>query len=231
MIPSAPAVPLEARTPPPVRRISTRATCQNLPYIYPRIPRPVIRQGNTPKATLDSQFQVNASHIQKPFSLVSVSFPSRTANPLIDNVSERKPGIRRTAQYSARGRKVGALTFPAVQHFPHTRRFEGVLVDDHHPRTAKTRIPSISITYSPRLPPIETTIPGEPFRRRFIAVRPSCLSTLRPRQHRIDSVFYASTHRRERSSSKKFAMRKDDAGVCGFPRADSQKIWSTCSRS
>ena len=120
---------VEARTPPPVRRASTRAAYQNLPYTFPRIPRPAIRQGNTPKANFDSQFQVNASHVQKPFSLVSVSFLSRTTNPLIDNVSERKPGtedfsIRLTAQYSARGREVGTPTFPVVQYFPHTRRFE-----------------------------------------------------------------------------------------------------------
>ncbi|KAI9461919.1 hypothetical protein BJY52DRAFT_1257584 [Lactarius psammicola] len=69
-----PAQVVEARAPPPVgrgRRSSTRTACQNVPYTYPRIPRPVIRQRNTPKATLDSQFQVNASHVQKPLSLVS----------------------------------------------------------------------------------------------------------------------------------------------------------------
>ncbi len=129
---NTPAQVVEARAPPPVGRgkhSSTRAACQNLPYIYPRIPRPVIRLGNTLKATLDSQFQVNASHVQKPLSLVSVSLPSRTSNPLIDNVSERKPGTRhpsipRTVQPSARGQKVGALTSPAVYHFPHTRRLK-----------------------------------------------------------------------------------------------------------
>ncbi|KAI9435410.1 hypothetical protein H4582DRAFT_2059344 [Lactarius indigo] len=67
---------VEARASPPVgrgRHSSTRAASsyQNLPYTYPRIQRPVTRQGSTPRVALDSQFQVNASHIQKPFSLVS----------------------------------------------------------------------------------------------------------------------------------------------------------------
>ncbi|KAH9034059.1 hypothetical protein EDB85DRAFT_2144550 [Lactarius pseudohatsudake] len=71
-----PAWVVEARAPPPVGRgkhSSTRAASsyQNLPYTYPRIQRPAIRQGNTPRAALDSQFQVNASHVQKPLSLVS----------------------------------------------------------------------------------------------------------------------------------------------------------------
>ncbi|KAI9430819.1 hypothetical protein H4582DRAFT_1350456 [Lactarius indigo] len=67
---------VEARASPPMgrgRHSSTRAASsyQNLPYTYPRIPRPVTRQGNTPRVALDSQFQVNASHVQKPLSLVS----------------------------------------------------------------------------------------------------------------------------------------------------------------
>lgn len=71
---NASAQMVEARTPLPVGRgthSSTRSACQNPPYTYPRIPRPVIRQGNTSKATLDSQFQLNASHVQQPLSLVS----------------------------------------------------------------------------------------------------------------------------------------------------------------
>ena len=113
---STPAQISETRALPSVgrgKRSSTRAACQNLSYSYPRIPRPVLRQGNNPKATLDSQFQVNASHVQRPLSLVSVSFPSRTFNVSIDTVSGRKPeaklfGILRSVQHSSRGRYVGA---------------------------------------------------------------------------------------------------------------------------
>ncbi|KAH9003715.1 hypothetical protein EDB86DRAFT_2270488 [Lactarius hatsudake] len=73
-----PARVVEARASPPVGRgkhSSARAASsyRNLPYTYPRIPRPAIRQGNIPRVALDSQFQVNASHVQKPLSLVSAS--------------------------------------------------------------------------------------------------------------------------------------------------------------
>ncbi|KAH9177170.1 hypothetical protein EDB89DRAFT_2064794 [Lactarius sanguifluus] len=71
-----PARVVEARASPPVGRgkhSSTRApsSYRNLPYTYPRILRPAIRQGNIPRVALDSQFQVNASRVQKPLSLVS----------------------------------------------------------------------------------------------------------------------------------------------------------------
>ncbi|KAH9044994.1 hypothetical protein EDB83DRAFT_1566679 [Lactarius deliciosus] len=71
-----PARVVEARALPPVGRgkhSSTRAASsyRNLLYAYPRIPRPAIRQGIIPMVALDSQFQVNASHVQKPLSLVS----------------------------------------------------------------------------------------------------------------------------------------------------------------
>ena len=75
----------EARNPPPMgrgRHPFTRAPSQKIPFTYPRIPRPVVRQGNAPKATLDSQFQVNASHIQKPLSFVSVSVTFSTFQSL-----------------------------------------------------------------------------------------------------------------------------------------------------
>ena len=119
-------------------------------------------------------------------------------------------------------------TFPTSQS---RGAYVSVVADDHHPRIAKTRTPSISITYSPLLPAREMTAPEGPFRRRFFAMRPLCLLTLPRRRQRIDSVFYASMRQKERYSSKKSATRKDGAGVCAFPRADSQRIWSVCSRS
>ncbi|KAN0141987.1 hypothetical protein V8E53_000449 [Lactarius tabidus] len=71
---STPARIAEARAPPTMGRgkpSSTYAAYRNPPHTYPRIPRPVLRQGNTLKATPDSQFQVNASHVQRPLSIVS----------------------------------------------------------------------------------------------------------------------------------------------------------------
>jgi hypothetical protein len=113
---NTPARIAEARAPPTMGRgkpSSTYAAYRNPPHTYPRIPRPVLRQGNTLKATPDSQFQVNASHVQRALSIVSVSFPSRTSNALIDILSERKPetkfsSILLSVQPSSRGRNVGA---------------------------------------------------------------------------------------------------------------------------
>ena len=113
----APPQIAEARDPPPMGRgqhHSTRAACQNLPHTYPRIPRPVVRQGNASNATPNSQFQVNASQVQKPLSLVSVSFPSWASHPLIDNVLERKRETKHlcTVPSSSRRRDVGAQLSP-----------------------------------------------------------------------------------------------------------------------
>jgi hypothetical protein len=119
---NTPAQIAEARALPPMGRgkpSPTRAAYQNPPHTYPRIPRPVLRQGNTVKATFDSQFQGNASHVQRPLSLVSVSFPPRTSSVFIDTVSEHKPeaefsGTLRSVQPSSRGRNVGT-TVPIAQ--------------------------------------------------------------------------------------------------------------------
>jgi hypothetical protein len=43
---------------------------QNTTLSYPRIPRLVPKSAKSATPTLDSQFQVNASHVQKPFSLI-----------------------------------------------------------------------------------------------------------------------------------------------------------------
>ena len=88
-----PAQMAEALGPPPMGRgktFSTHAAGQNPSHTYPRILRPVLRKGNTVKANPDSQFQANASLVQRPLSLVSVNFSYRTSNVLIDTVSERK---------------------------------------------------------------------------------------------------------------------------------------------
>ncbi|KAI0255607.1 hypothetical protein BJV78DRAFT_1279345 [Lactifluus subvellereus] len=49
---------------------SIRTAYQNLPSPHPRIPRLVFRHGKGPRSPLDSQFQVNASQVQKPLSLI-----------------------------------------------------------------------------------------------------------------------------------------------------------------
>ena len=43
---------------------------QNTPLSHPRIPRLVPKSAKPAMSTLDSQFQVNASHVQKPLSLI-----------------------------------------------------------------------------------------------------------------------------------------------------------------
>src|SRR6266404_7140729 len=161
-------------------------------------------------------------------------------------------------QSSVRGRRVSVLTFLVSQHFSHTRQFEdrqirghlvrtnrmnasttsggkgarvSVVAHHHHRRIAMMRIPSTSTTSSPHPPPREKTFPEGRSHRPFFAVRLSSPSTLPQLRHLIDSVFYASTHQRAQFSSKKFATLKDGAGACAFPRADSQKTWSACSRS
>src|SRR5579863_5327917 len=70
----------EAQSLPRVRRAAhpTRTTFQNASVSYPRIPRLVSRYAKSATSALDSQFQVNASHVQKPLSLiiqVSLFFP------------------------------------------------------------------------------------------------------------------------------------------------------------
>ncbi len=43
---------------------------RNAPPSYPRIPRLVSKNAKTASSTLDSQFQANASQVQKPLSLI-----------------------------------------------------------------------------------------------------------------------------------------------------------------
>jgi hypothetical protein len=255
---NTPAQIAEARALPPMGRgkpSSTRAAYQNPPHTYPRIPRPVLRQGNTVKATFDSQFQGNASHVQRPLSLVSVSFSPLTSNAFIDTVSEHKSetefsGILRSLQPSSRGRNVRP-TVPIAQTslIPRSSSYEQFKSNENLPdlptqdspykRSRRRSPPTDSEDEDPfhfdnilsLPPPRETTVPERPYRRRFIATRPSCPSILPRRQHRTDSVFYASTRQKGRSSSRKSAIRKDGVGVCAFPLADSQTTWSVCSRS
>jgi hypothetical protein len=49
---------------------SIRPASQGLPSQYPRIPRFVSKHERGPRSPLDSQFQVNASQVQKPLSLI-----------------------------------------------------------------------------------------------------------------------------------------------------------------
>src|SRR6266567_4113560 len=44
---------------------------RNAPPSYPRIPRLVSKNAKSATSTIDSQFQVNASHVQKPLSLIA----------------------------------------------------------------------------------------------------------------------------------------------------------------
>ena len=44
---------------------------RNAPTSYPRIPRLVSKNAKSATSTLDSQFQVNAGHGQKPLSLIA----------------------------------------------------------------------------------------------------------------------------------------------------------------
>ncbi|KAF8263145.1 hypothetical protein EI94DRAFT_619193 [Lactarius quietus] len=108
----------EARAHPPLGRgiySSTRSACQNQPYSYPRIPRPVTRQGNTPKATLDSHFQVNASHVQKPLSLISRG--NREQSALVSTA--RCSPVPEEKQSDARSyRPNGSLSDPPKQEIP-----------------------------------------------------------------------------------------------------------------
>ncbi|KAH9968570.1 hypothetical protein BJV74DRAFT_868202 [Russula compacta] len=48
----------------------SRPSFQNSSPSHPRIPRPVLRYGKSTTSTLDSQFQVNASQVQRPLSLI-----------------------------------------------------------------------------------------------------------------------------------------------------------------
>ena len=43
---------------------------RNTPLSYPRIPRLVSKSAKSAVSSLDSQLQVNASHVQKPFPLM-----------------------------------------------------------------------------------------------------------------------------------------------------------------
>src|SRR5260221_369206 len=69
----APVQSREAQTHPRMRRDvqSTRATSQHASLSYPRIPRLVSRYAKSTTPTRDSQFQANASHVQKPISLIA----------------------------------------------------------------------------------------------------------------------------------------------------------------
>jgi hypothetical protein len=68
----APVQAGEPQSLPRVRRDvhPTRPTFQNASPSYPRIPRLVSRYAKSATPNLDSQFQVNASHVQKPLSLI-----------------------------------------------------------------------------------------------------------------------------------------------------------------
>src|SRR5712672_3198430 len=80
----------------------TRVALQYAPPPCPRIPRLVSRYAKCDPPAVDSQFQVNASHVQKPLSLiVPVSLSSILRVPIPQLVALQKESGEKSTPVSA----------------------------------------------------------------------------------------------------------------------------------
>ena len=110
----------------------------------------------------------------------------------------------------------------------------GVVGPQHHQRIVTTKILPTLTTSFLCLPPRGKPMITAPVARSpllFFAGFQSYPLTTTQSPHLTDSAFYASAHPKRSSSFRKFAMRKDAAGACAFPRAGCPRTWSTCSKS
>lgn len=63
---------------------------RNAPLSYPRIPRLVSKNAKSATSTLDSQFLVNAGHMQKPLSLIARNESAEKGSPVSAAVTVRR---------------------------------------------------------------------------------------------------------------------------------------------